>query len=109
MVNALTIDVEDYFHVEAFASAIQPSDWDRFPRRVEKNTYRLLEHLADNSIRATFFVLGWVAERCPALLREIIKGGHEIGSHGYSHRMISRMDAKTFRSDFLRSKHMFAS
>ena len=104
MTNALTIDVEDYFHVEAFAGVVTPSEWDGYPRRVERNTYRLLEHFEDRRIRATFFILGWVAERCPGLVQDIVKAEHEIGSHGYSHQMIGRADAKSFRTDVLRSK-----
>lgn len=106
MINALTIDVEDYFHVEAFARVISPNDWEKFPRRVEKNTYQLLEHLARNDVRATFFILGWVAARCPGLVRDIATEGHEIGSHGYSHRMISKLSVKDFRSDVWRSKSL---
>ena len=102
--NALTIDVEDYFHVEAFAAVIPPSDWDRYPRRVERNTYRLLGHLSHRRIRATFFILGWVAERCRGLVQAIVKAGHEIGSHGYGHQMICRNDERAFRADVYRSK-----
>ena len=102
--NALTIDVEDYFHVEAFANVIVPNDWCRYPMRVESNTYRLLELLDRRAVRATFFMLGWVAERCPSLVRHILDGGHEIGSHGYGHQMIGRGDEKTFRRDVGRAK-----
>ena len=102
--NALTIDVEDYFHVQAFAHVIEPATWDRYPMRVEKNTCRLLELLEQRGVRATFFVLGWVAERCPNLVRRILAGGHEIGSHGYAHQMIGRGDEKDFRNDVSRAK-----
>jgi polysaccharide deacetylase family protein (PEP-CTERM system associated) len=104
VINALTIDVEDYFHVQAFADVISPTDWCHYPMRVENNTYRLLELLERRCIHATFFILGWVAERCPGLVRDIFKGGHEIGSHGYSHQMISRGDEKSFRRDISRAK-----
>lgn len=104
MVNALTFDIEDYYHVQAFAHVIRPTDWPRYPMRVEKNTYRLLEMLAARKIRATFFVLGWVAERCAALVAEILKGGHEIGCHGYAHQMIGRGRREDFRDDILRAK-----
>ncbi len=104
MINALTIDVEDYFHVQAFANVIVPNDWCRYPMRVESNTYRLLELLDRRAVRATFFMLGWVAERCPSLVRHILDGGHEIGSHGYGHQMIGRGDEKTFRRDVGRAK-----
>lgn len=83
--NALTVDVEDYFHVSAFEGHIAREDWDRLPCRVERNTDRLLELFAEHGARATFFTLGWVAERYPALLRRMVEGGHEVASHGYSH------------------------
>ena len=104
MINALTIDVEDYFHVQAFAGVISPTDWCHYPMRVENNTYRLLELLERRCIHATFFILGWVAERCPGLVRDIFNCGHEIGSHGYSHQMISRGDQESFRGDISRAK-----
>ena len=104
MVNALTVDVEDYFHVQAFADVISPSQWSRYPMRVEHNTRRLLEMFGQRGVRATFFVLGWVAERCPALVRAISTAGHEIGCHGYSHQMIGCADEKDFRDDIRRAK-----
>ena len=104
MINALTIDVEDYFHVQAFADTIRPSDWHQYPLRVENNTFRLLELLGERGIKATFFVLGWVAERCPNLVRDIFKSGHEIGSHGYNHQMIGRADERCFQEDSCRAK-----
>ncbi|MER2528723.1 MAG: polysaccharide deacetylase family protein [Candidatus Competibacter denitrificans] len=70
--NALTVDVEDYFHVAAFSKQIDPASWDSFPLRVESNTHRLLDLFAQYNTKATFFVLGWVAERCPNLVREIV-------------------------------------
>ena len=104
MVNALTVDVEDYFHVEAFADVISPTQWSRLPMRVEKNTRRILEMLNRRGIRATFFVLGWVAERCPELIREISAEGHEIGCHGFSHRTIRRDEQAEFFIDVMRAK-----
>ncbi len=104
MVNALTVDVEDYFHVQAFADVILPNQWSQYPLRVENNTRRLLEMFGRRGIRATFFVLGWVAEHCPALVREIALAGHEIGCHGYNHQMIGRADKKVFREDVARAK-----
>src|SRR5690349_90649 len=83
--EGLSVDVEDYFHVEAFATSIRRSDWPHLPFRVADNTKRLLEIFSRHSARATFFVLGWVAERDPALVREISNAGHEIGCHGYGH------------------------
>ena len=103
MVNALTIDVEDYFHVQAFAGIIAPDHWRHYPLRVERNTYRLLELLERRHARSTFFVLGWVAERCPTLLQDIFSAGHEIGSHGYGHQMITCDDQKAFRADLSRA------
>lgn len=106
MINALTVDVEDYFHVQAFADVIRPKDWPRYPIRVESNTHRLLEILESYKVRATFFVLGWVAQHCPTLIREVSKAGHEVGSHGYGHQMIGRGNQKDFREDVRRSKSM---
>jgi polysaccharide deacetylase family protein (PEP-CTERM system associated) len=104
LVNALTIDVEDYFHVQAFADVISPSNWGQYPMRVEKNTCRLLELFDLHHVRATFFILGWVAERCPDLVSTILRAGHEIGCHGYSHQMIERGDEREFRADIHRAK-----
>jgi polysaccharide deacetylase family protein (PEP-CTERM system associated) len=104
VLNALTVDVEDYFHVQAFADVILPEQWGQFPLRVENNTRRLLELFGRRQIRATFFVLGWVAEHCPLLVREIAAAGHEIGCHGYNHQMIGRADAESFRDDIERAK-----
>lgn len=106
MINALTVDVEDYFHVQAFADVIRPEQWLCYPARVERNTRRLLEIFDAHKIRATFFVLGWVAEHYPALVREIGAAGHEVGSHGYGHRMIDRGGPDDFREDLRRSKNL---
>jgi polysaccharide deacetylase family protein (PEP-CTERM system associated) len=104
--NALTVDVEDYFHVQAFASVVGRSDWDRYPIRVERNTYRLLELFARKGIRATFFVLGWVAMRCPALVVQISKAGHQVGCHGFSHQAIYSGSEADFRTDLRRAKQV---
>jgi polysaccharide deacetylase family protein (PEP-CTERM system associated) len=104
MLNALTIDVEDYFHVTAFARQIRPEDWDRFPRRVDRNTNRLLEILAERKVLGTFFVLGWVAAKCPDLVRRIEGLGHTIGCHGYWHQAIYDGNREEFRSDVRRAK-----
>ncbi len=106
MVNALTIDVEDYFHVHAFAGVVSPVDWDSYPSRVERNTLRLLEILAKRSVRGTFFILGWVAERCHDLVKQILRAGHEIGCHGYAHRVIYAGNESDFRNDVRRAKHI---
>jgi polysaccharide deacetylase family protein (PEP-CTERM system associated) len=104
MLNALTIDVEDYFHVAAFAQQIDPAGWDHFPRRVDANTNRLLKILAEHNVQATFFVLGWVAERCPDLIRRIEGSGHSVGCHGYWHQTIYSGNPETFRRDVRRAK-----
>jgi polysaccharide deacetylase family protein (PEP-CTERM system associated) len=102
--NALTVDVEDYFHVAAFARQIDPSSWDRFALRVERNTSRLLDLFEAHNVLATFFVLGWVAERCPGLVRDIAKRGHEIASHGYSHQLVYEQTPALFREETIRAK-----
>lgn len=104
MRNALTVDVEDYFHVAAFARHIDPATWDQFPLRVERNTHRLLELFAAREVRATFFVLGWVAERCPGLVRAIADQGHEVACHGYSHQLIYGQTPAVFRAETVRAK-----
>lgn len=104
MRNALTVDVEDYFHVAAFARQIDPATWDRFPLRVERNTQRLLDLFAERDVRATFFVLGWVAERCPGLVRVIVDRGHEVACHGYSHQLIYEQAPAVFREETIRAK-----
>lgn len=104
--NAMTIDVEDYFQVEAFASTIDRTSWERLPRRVERNTERLLDILAETEVHATFFMLGWVAERHPALVRRIVADGHELASHGSDHVRADRQSPEDFRADVRRSKRV---
>lgn len=104
MQNALTIDVEDYFQVNAFARYVQQDQWDTFPLRVDRNTRRILDLLDSFSIKATFFVLGWVAERLPALVKEICHRGHEVACHGYGHELIFMIGPERFRADIRRSK-----
>ena len=104
--NALTVDVEDYFQVEAFASTIDRSDWEALPRRVESNTERLLEIFGETRARATFFVLGWVAARHPRLARRIVAEGHELASHGFGHLRADRQTPDEFRDDVRRSKQV---
>jgi polysaccharide deacetylase family protein (PEP-CTERM system associated) len=101
--NALSIDVEDYFHVEAFADCVKPSAWQNYPSRVVQNTHRLLELFARNDVRGTFFVLGWVAERHPALVREIVSSGHELACHSYAHRALWRISPEEFHDDTARA------
>ena len=104
--NALTVDVEDYFQVEAFASTIDRSDWETLPRRVESNTERLLEIFGETGARATFFFLGWVAARHPRLARRIVAEGHELASHGFGHLRADRQTPAEFRDDVRRSKQV---
>jgi polysaccharide deacetylase family protein (PEP-CTERM system associated) len=102
--NALTVDVEDYFHVSAFSNHIERDQWDRHVRRVENNTRVLLRMFGESDVKATFFVLGWVAERYPALVREIASCGHEVACHGYSHELVYRQTPAVFREESKRSK-----
>ena len=104
MINALTFDVEEYFHAEAFAGAVQPEEWPALESRVVRTTERILEMLAEAGTRATFFVLGWIAKRHPALVRAIEGQGHEVGCHGYGHQMITRLSRAEFAADLERAK-----
>jgi polysaccharide deacetylase family protein (PEP-CTERM system associated) len=102
--NALTVDVEEHFQVSAFESVVDRAGWDSIPSRVEANTERLLELFARAGVHGTFFVLGWVAERHPDLVRRIAGAGHEIASHGQTHRLIYDQDPETFRAETHRSR-----
>lgn len=102
--NALTIDVEDYFQVSAFAPYIERKRWDLSECRVERNVDRILELLSDKKIQATFFTLGWIAERYPQLVRRIVEGGHELASHGYGHERVSDLSEAEFFDDIFRAK-----
>src|SRR5437588_1745098 len=104
--HAMTVDVEDYFQVEAFASTIDRADWERLPRRVERNTERLLEILAEADVQATFFMLGWVACRHPELVRRIVAAGHELASHGSDHVRADHQLPDAFRIDVRDSKRL---
>ena len=106
LVNAMTIDVEDYFQVQAFADVISRDVWEAMPRRVERNTGRLLDILDEAGAKATFFTLGWVAERHPKLVRRIVAEGHELASHGYDHRLATEMTPAAFRADVERTKRL---
>jgi polysaccharide deacetylase family protein (PEP-CTERM system associated) len=103
-VNAMSVDVEDWFQVQAFASVIDRSAWETLPRRVEANTERILALFEAAGVRATFFTLGWVAERHPALIRRIVAGGHELASHGYGHELVHAIGPEAFRADLRRAK-----
>jgi polysaccharide deacetylase family protein (PEP-CTERM system associated) len=106
VVNAFSVDVEDYFQVEAFKSVIDRTDWDRHPSRVAGSTDRMLELLEAANVRATFFVLGWVAERFADLISRIESHGHEIASHGYSHELVHAQTANEFRQDIRLAKKL---
>jgi polysaccharide deacetylase family protein (PEP-CTERM system associated) len=104
LVNAMTVDVEDYFHVTAFADSIDRTRWPALESRVERNTLRLLDVFARHGVRATFFVLGWVAERAPALIRQLHRAGHEIACHGLTHELVYKQTPELFRAETLQSK-----
>lgn len=103
-INAMTVDVEDYFHVSNFASVVTRESWSTRESRVERNTDRLLEIFADAGVSATFFVLAWVAERHPQLIAKIAAAGHEIASHGYAHQLVYDEGPDGFRRDIRRAK-----
>ena len=109
VINAFSIDVEDYFHVSAFEEKIDRSTWHQRRSRVFDNTMRLLELLDSHNTKATFFVLGWVAEKVPELIKTISAAGHEIGSHSHWHRLVYQLNPAEFRQDLRRSKDMLES
>jgi len=104
MLNALSFDVEEYFHAEAFSGAVRPEEWPTLESRVVRATERLLDVLDEASTSATFFILGWVAERHGALVRTIHTRGHEVACHGYDHQMITRQSRAEFSEDIRRGK-----
>ncbi len=104
VVNAFTVDVEDYFQVSAFENHVHRDQWNQWESRVEANTQRMLKLLDRHDVKGTFFVLGWVAQRYPQIVREIHACGHEIGSHGYWHRLIYEHSPSAFRDDLRRSR-----
>jgi polysaccharide deacetylase family protein (PEP-CTERM system associated) len=104
VINAMTVDVEDYIHVSAFARVIRRDDWDRHESRVERNTHRLLDLFDVHGVKGTFFVLGWVAQRYPALIREIAARGHEVASHGLTHELVYNQTPELFRDETRVSK-----
>lgn len=104
LVNAMSVDVEDWFQVQAFAGTIARAAWDTLPRRVEENTDRILALFDDASVRATFFTLGWVAERHPGLIRRIVAAGHELASHGHMHELVHAIGPAAFRADLSRAR-----
>ncbi len=106
LTNAMTVDVEDYFQVSAFEKVISRESWDEMPVRVEKNTHHVLDIFSENEVKATFFMLGWVADRYPGLVERICKDGHELASHGYAHLRVTSQTRAEFREDIQRTKGM---
>ncbi|RME75674.1 MAG: DUF3473 domain-containing protein [Planctomycetota bacterium] len=102
--GAISVDVEEYFHVENLREAAPPHTWDELPSRVEHATHRVLDLFDEAGVRGTFFTLGWVAERHPALVREIVARGHELASHGHGHRMLTELDPDRLREDLGRAR-----
>lgn len=100
----MTVDVEDYYQVSAFSKNVSAADWDKMESRVVRNTNRILQMFSDAGIKATFFTLGWVAEREPSLVRAIADEGHEIACHGYSHQLIYNQKQSVFKEETLRAK-----
>ena len=105
-INSLTIDIEDYFQVSNFSKVINFSDWDKYECRIERNTYYLLNILNEFKVKGTFFVLGWIAERYPNLIKIVHDEGHEIASHGYCHKLITLQTREEFRDDVRKSKRI---
>ena len=104
--NAMSVDVEDYFQVSAFAPYIARADWERLPCRVERNVDLILGLLDESGAKATFFTLGWIAERHPAVVRRIADHGHEVASHAYGHERASDLSPERFREDITRAKKL---
>lgn len=104
MLNAMTVDVEDYFQVSAFEPYVSKQQWDNFPQRVEKNTNKILDIFEKKSIKATFFTLGWIAERYPDLIKRIVSNGHELACHGYEHIRVTEQTINQFRDDVSKAK-----
>ena len=109
IVNAMTIDVEDYFHVSVFDGVVPRRQWTSLESRVCRNTERLLTIFNEAGVRATFFILGWVGERFPELVTDIASAGHEIASHGYGHRLVYDLTPAAFREDVRRAKIVLES
>jgi len=109
IVNAFSIDVEDWFQVAAFAPYIDRKDWDSLECRVERNVDVLLETLDRHQVKATFFTLGWIAERYPSMVARIVASGHELASHGYGHHMVGELGPELFREDVVKAKAILES
>jgi len=104
LTNALTVDVEDYFQVSAFEHSIHRSDWDNLEHRIAQNMSKVLQLFADQEIKATFFMLSWIAERYPSMVNDIICQGHELASHGHGHQRVTDLTREEFRQDIVRAK-----
>ena len=102
--NGMSVDVEDYFQVSAFESATRDTDWNQYPSRVERNLEVILDIFAEREVKATFFTLGWIAERHPKIVERIVGGGHELASHGYNHARVCEQTPEEFRADIRRTK-----
>lgn len=102
--NAMTVDVEDYFQVSAFEGVIDKKDWDSLSLRVGDNTHRLLDLFAKTNVKCTFFTLAWVAQRCPDVIKRLVSEGHELASHGLAHRRLTTMTPEEFKEDVTQSK-----
>jgi polysaccharide deacetylase family protein (PEP-CTERM system associated) len=105
-VNAMTVDVEDYFQVTAFDRHVSRANWDRMPHRVEGCVDRILGLFSEHDVKATFFTLGWIAARYPAMVRRIVTEGHELASHGWEHVRVTEQSLSEFRADVTRTKSM---
>ena len=109
MKNILSFDIEEHFQVSGLAAAVSRDDWDKHESRVEKNTHKILELLDRHRVRATFFILGIIAEKHPQLVREIAEGGHELASHGYDHKLIYDMTNDQLREELIRTNDILES
>ncbi len=108
MLNAISVDVEEYFHVEAFADTIDPGSWGSFESRVERSVDRILQLFQNQATTGTFFILGWVAKHLPHLVRKIDAAGHEIGCHGFGHQRIQRQTPDQFRQDIRKASNLLS-
>lgn len=109
MINALTFDVEDYYQVEAFKKYISFNEWPHYPNRVVANTQKILDILDERHVKGTFFILGWIAERYPEMVKQIVNTGHEIATHGYAHTMVYKQTREDFEQDLVRSLEVLES
>lgn len=109
IINGLSVDVEDYFQVSNFTNIAHYDQWDNYELRVERNTLRLLDLFDAHNAKATFFILGWIAERVPDVVKEIARRGHEVGSHGYRHQLVYELTPEEFRDDLLKTNDILTA